>query len=203
MRIRILLTSAVCAATLWACASDRHADITDELVERTATVAPDATVAEPEVTDDAIEHGKYMVQLLSCGACHTQGALFGIPDSEFLLAGSDVGIAYTTPLEVRFPAITFPPNLTPDDRTGLGRWSVEQISEAIRHGRGRYGSQLKTVMPWWGYAKLSDSDVNAIAQYLKSIPAVRHDVPDDVEEGEFSTEAFVYFGVYERDTTGD
>lgn len=199
MSTKLSVISAVCLLFLVACASGTEPDPTEGLVERSVIATPAATTAAPVVDNDVVDHGKYLVELLGCGSCHTQGALFGVPDSDFLLAGSDVGIAYSTPLEVRDPAVVFPPNLTPDRRTGLGRWNTEQISQAIRHGRGRYGAQLNTVMPWWGYARLSDSDVYAIASYLKSIPPIYHEVPLDVEEGEHTSESFVYFGVYERD----
>ena len=38
--------------------------------------------------------GRYLVSLLGCGSCHTDGALAGEPDADRLLAGSDTGIAY-------------------------------------------------------------------------------------------------------------
>lgn len=199
MRLHTQVAGAACLALLVSCAANEAPDPTAGLTEVTGMTSPDAAVADAVVDNERVEHGKYLVKLLGCGSCHTEGALFGAPEQSLLLAGSSIGIAYSTPLEVREPAITFPTNLTPDKRTGIGRLNVEQISEAIRHGRGRYGRQLNPVMPWWGYASLSESDANAIAQYLKSIPPISHQVPSDVEEGQRTNESFVYFGVYERD----
>ncbi len=53
-------------------------------------------------------------------------------------------------------------------------------------------------MPWRGYAKISDDDVTAIVGYLRTIDAVRHKVPDEVEPGQRASHPFVYFGVYRR-----
>ena len=51
--------------------------------------------------------GKYLVELLGCGSCHTDGALVGLPDGSRRLAGSHIGIAYLrslTPVVHQVPA---------------------------------------------------------------------------------------------------
>jgi mono/diheme cytochrome c family protein len=143
-----------------------------------------------------VEHGKYLVELLSCGACHTDGALEGVPNAEIALAGSRIGIAYTSPLGDEEPGIIYPPNITPDEETGIGRWSDQQIERAIRSGVGRHTSRRIVVMPWQGYTKMTQEDIIAIVSYLRSIEPIHHQVPDDVEPGEKATMPFVYFGVY-------
>jgi hypothetical protein len=45
-----------------------------------------------------IVHGRYLVELIGCGACHTDPAIVREPNAGRLLAGSTVGIAYTSPL---------------------------------------------------------------------------------------------------------
>ena len=86
---------------------------------------------------------------------------------------------------------------TPDIETGIGAWSDQQIGDAIRAGIGRHGNRRISVMPWQGYARISDSDIEAIVAYLRSIEPVKHAVPDEVMPGEEATSPFVYFGVYE------
>jgi mono/diheme cytochrome c family protein len=143
-----------------------------------------------------------MVELLGCGVCHTDGALVGAPDTDRLLAGSRTGIAYTSPLEYRDPGVVFPPNITPDEETGIGRRSDEQILLAIRAGLSTHVGRPIALMPWQGYAALSDDDANAIVAYLRSIKPIRHRVPAEVHPGSKGTEPFVYFGVYaERDNS--
>jgi mono/diheme cytochrome c family protein len=200
-------THLVCTASVLvfiaACAANDSADPLEGLVERPpiqTAPAPDADARRSDVSDPAvIEQGRYMVQLLGCGSCHTQGSLFGVPETAMSLAGSDIGIAHSTPLQNRYPAVTFPPNLTPDNETGLGRWSIEKIAQAISYGSTQHGARLNTVMPWRGFSSISEDDVIAIASYLKSIPPVRHRIPADVGDGEFTSEAHVYFGIYERE----
>lgn len=143
-----------------------------------------------------VERGEYLVELLGCGSCHTDGALEGVPDFDRALAGSGIGIAFSNPMGNQRPGIVFPPNLTPDEKTGLGSWSDQQIADALRLGAGRHTGRRIVIMPWQGYNKMTDEDVAAIVAYLRSIKPVRHKVPDEVLPGQETDRPFVYFGVY-------
>jgi mono/diheme cytochrome c family protein len=185
---------------LIACASNVPYNPLDDYQELNATTILDAphvyTAAVALENREAVLRGRYLVELLGCGTCHTDGALIGNPNLERSLAGSGVGIAFTNPLENRNPGIVYPPNITPDHRTGIGRWGDQQIIDAIRAGEGRHGERRIMVMPWQGYAKISQSDIYAIVGYLRNIEPVNHRVPDDVAPGRKATSPFVHFGVY-------
>lgn len=167
----------------------------EELEPATQLEAPSATPAR-NYTAEQVAHGKYLVELMGCGSCHTHGAMIGEPDMHLRLAGSGIGIAYSNPLNTPNPGVTYPPNLTPDRKTGLGKWNDDEIVEAIRHGVSRYGKRLLTVMPWPSFIRLSEDDALAIAAYLRSLPPVEHQVPENVATGYRATEPYVYFGVY-------
>ncbi len=143
-----------------------------------------------------VERGKYLVELLACGSCHTDGALEGVPNFNRSLAGSGVGIAYSNPLGTERPGVVYPPNITPDKETGIGLWSDLEIERAVRIGLGRHADRRIAVMPWQGYTKMTDEDVTAIVSYLRSIDPVEYQVPDEVAPGQKATSPFVYFGVY-------
>ena len=143
-----------------------------------------------------VERGQYLVELLGCGGCHTDGALEGAPKMNRALAGSRTGIAYMNPFRNDRPGVVYPPNITPDVRTGIGGWSDAQIASAIRAGQGRHLSRRIAVMPWQGYAKMTSDDIDAIVAYLRSIKPVEHEVPGEVSPGTRASEPFVYFGTY-------
>lgn len=143
-----------------------------------------------------VERGEYLVELLACGSCHTDGALEGAPNMNRALAGSKIGIAYSNPMGDDRPGIVYPPNLTPDEETGLGSWNDLQIEHAIRTGIGQHAGRRLVAMPWQGYTQLTREDVTAVVAYLRSIPAINHKVPDEVKPGDQAREDFVYFGVY-------
>lgn len=202
LRLSARLAVAIPLLALAACAAGPDNDVLDDYTEVASTGILSAPDARPSRFDpasrDTVFRGKYLVELLGCAACHTDGALVGDPNPDLSLAGSRIGIAYSNPLGDARPGIVFPSNLTPDTETGIGSWTDAQIAAAIRTGQGRHGRRRIAVMPWQGYAKLSQEDAMAMVAYLRSIPAISHQVPSEVEPGTRSPSRFVYFGVYER-----
>ena len=180
---------------LGACANTYDPTEDYESVQPTTMMSAPAARRAAESTD-AATRGRYLVELLGCGTCHTDGALIGEPRMDRWLAGSDVGIAHSNPLEVDNPGVVFPPNLTPDNETGIGRWNDTEIASMIRSGVGRHGGVALPVMPWPAFARLGDADVTAIVAYLRSLPPVSHRVPNPVQPGTKTKELYVHFGVY-------
>jgi len=93
------------------------------------------------------------------------------PNLETPLAGSDIGF------EVPGMGFVYPPNLTPDEETGLGKWSDEEVIAAFTTGMRPDGRQLAPMMPWMSYAHINADDAAALVAYLRSLPPVTHKVP--------------------------
>jgi len=167
----------------------------EELSPTTVLPVPETPVSD-RYPVETLARGKYLVSLLRCGACHTEGALTGQPDAALRLAGSSTGIATSSPMDNQYPGVVYPPNLTPDPGTGLGEWSDQQVVNMIRTGTNRHGRRAISVMPSAAYAVVTEADALAIAAYLKSLPPVRHAVPANVPPGQKARAPFVYFGVY-------
>ncbi len=153
-----------------------------------------ALMSQAAQADDLTERGQYLTNILGCGGCHTEGALLGKPEGEWL-AGSKIGVAYT-PEEAGSPGIVFPSNLTSDKETGLGNWPTDEIVRFLKTGIDHYGKTANPVMPWPNYALLHDEDLEAVAQFLKTIPAVSKAIPESIAAGEPLSEPFVRIGVY-------
>ena len=184
------------ACIIVGCASTYNPlDDYEEVQPAPAQTAPAA--ADAAYPAERLEHGQYMVDLLGCANCHTDGALIGTPDPKRVLAGSSIGIAWSNPLANRNPGVVFPSNLTPDPETGIGGWGIQQIIIMLQSGIDNHGSQSMPVMPWQAYAKLSADDAEAIAMYLKSLPPVKHDVPQNVRAGQKTRAQYVHFGTYQ------
>ena len=75
-------------------------------------------------------------------------------------------------LEVTPMFIANAPNITQDKVTGIGSWTDAQIIAAIREGRRPDGSIIGPPMPIGLYRGLSDTDVNAIVAYLRTVKPV-------------------------------
>ncbi|WP_134494759.1 c-type cytochrome [Microvirga pakistanensis] len=124
------------------------------------------------------QRGEYLVTIMDCTGCHTPGTFLGKPDIQRPLAGSEVGF------QIPGLGIFYPPNLTPDPETGLGKWSEADIIKAVRTGIRPDGRQLVPIMPYHSYSKLTDADARALASYLKSLGPVRNQVPSPVGANE-------------------
>ena len=70
----------------------------------------------------------------------------------------------------------YPPNLTPAG--SVKDWTDGEIIRAIREGVDDTGRAL-IIMPADKFHGLSDADVQDIVAYLRSQPAVAHDLPDN------------------------
>jgi mono/diheme cytochrome c family protein len=130
-------------------------------------IATAGVVSTPE------ERGRYLVHAMQCPLCHTPiSAETGAYDTVYFLAGGMRVSAYPW-------GVWYSRNLTPDDATGLGRWSEAEIVEAITRGVSRDGRRLDPMaMPWPWFSRLRPSDAAAIAAYLRSLPPVANRVPD-------------------------
>jgi mono/diheme cytochrome c family protein len=141
--------------------------------------------------DDLVTHGKYIATIAGCVTCHTplkeeyqnpqslsleqiQTLAFNdleASDQAKLLAGGrlfDLGPAGTV----------FTRNITPDEETGIGAWTEDQIKLAIKTGISADGKMLFPVMPYHVYNGMADADVEAVIAYLQSVQAVNNPVPE-------------------------
>jgi mono/diheme cytochrome c family protein len=125
----------------------------------------------PAFAQEQVRTGEYLVTIMDCGGCHTPGALAGKPDMERPLAGSGIGF------QIPGLGIFYPPNLTPDPETGLGKWSEADLIKAVRTGIRPDGRQLAPIMPYHSYSRLTDADAQALAGYLKSMKPVQNKIP--------------------------
>lgn len=136
------------------------------LSEAPAAFTPAAeALAEPP--SDPVTRGEQLVKLTNCGGCHTPKNEDGSPKADMLLAGS--------PLREEFAS-----NLTPDEETGIGSWTEDEIAHFLLMGMYPDGSQVEGAMAQQierRFSKLTEGDAAAIAAYLKTIPAVVNAAP--------------------------
>ncbi len=132
-----------------------------------------ARIVTADVAVAPRERGRYLVNAMQCPLCHTPiSAETGAYDTAYFLAGGMRVSAYPW-------GVWYSRNLTPDDATGLGRWSEAEIVDAITRGVSRDGRRLDPMaMPWPWFSRLRASDAQAIAAYLKALPPVVNAVPD-------------------------
>lgn len=123
------------------------------------------------------EYGGYLANHVAlCGDCHTpRTGIRSTPDLDRRFAGQSEPPG-------SFPAN--PDNLTPDPETGIGRWSEEEFLRTLRTGVNPRGDTLHPFMPWREYRRMRDDDLRAIYRYLRTLPAISHDVPERDEQAD-------------------
>lgn len=114
-------------------------------------IAPIMPPPAAAFTKQAVEQGRILAGMGNCAACHTA-------DGGTAYAG---GRAMTTPFGTIYSS-----NLTPDTRTGIGRWSLAAFQRAMREGVGRDGQHLFPVFPYTHFAQINDADLSALYAYL-------------------------------------
>lgn len=128
-----------------------------------ARAADAATLARGKVLMDGI---------VACGNCHMAVGPQGEPLFDKPLSG---GFKFDDP---GFTA--YAPNITPDDATGIGRWTDAQLAKAIREGIRPDGRLVGPPMPIPFYRHISDADLAAIIAWLRAQSAVKHEVTPSV-----------------------
>lgn len=126
------------------------------------------------VTPEMVARGAYLARIGDCASCHTR-----VGGVEY--AG---GRAIETP----FGAV-FAPNLTPDDETGLGRWSADEFWRALHNGRSRDGRLLYPAFPYTDYTLVTREDSDAIFSYLRSLTPVAQVTPVHALRFPYSTQS--------------
>lgn len=111
--------------------------------------------------------GQYLaIALGHCSECHTPRGPLGGPMMNQFLAGTPQG-----------PGGTRVPNITPDERTGIGNWTHEDVETFLSTGRkpdGCYSTGLMMEVLGTSCMQLTEYDRYALVIYLQSLPPIHN-----------------------------
>jgi mono/diheme cytochrome c family protein len=138
-----------------------------------AGVAALAYAWEPEIaaieppgrgsSDQAtVERGERLAAIGNCATCHTRAGGKSY-------AG---GLSLTTPFGTIHST-----NITPDPATGIGRWSLEAFTRAMRRGVDRGGRHLYPAFPYDHFTLITDEDNRALYAFLMTREPVTERAP--------------------------
>ncbi|QHI96709.1 c-type cytochrome [Xylophilus rhododendri] len=111
-----------------------------------------------------VEKGRQLATAADCAACHTA------PKGGTPFAG---GYPILSPLGTIYAS-----NITPSKSAGIGDYSLEDFTRALREGVRKDGAHLYPAMPYPSYTQLSDEDTAALyAYFMHGVPAVDKAAP--------------------------
>ncbi|MBZ5855987.1 c-type cytochrome [Flavihumibacter profundi] len=165
--------------------------------------AKEVTNVTPKLSkEELVKKGEYLVNTIGCDDCHSP-KIMGPKGPEVDLEHRFAGFLQDHPTPpadsnaLKKGWALFGPELTvavgpwgtsyaaniTSDSTGIGNWTEAQFFKAIREGKykGLDNSRpLLPPMPWYNFAKLTDEDISAIFNYLKSTKPVKNVVPSPI-----------------------
>jgi mono/diheme cytochrome c family protein len=103
------------------------------------------------------KRGEYLAKAGGCVGCHTEEKKDAVP-----YAG---GRALKTPF-----GTFYGPNVTPDPKAGIGRWTEADFMRALREGVRPDGANLFPSFPYPSFTKITDADARDLWAYLRTLP---------------------------------
>ncbi|MFC4260283.1 cytochrome c [Marinobacter lacisalsi] len=127
--------------------------------------------ADDQFSQEQIDRGEVIAGLGNCQTCHTT-------DPEQPYAG---GLAMPTPFGTIYST-----NISPDPETGIGQWSQEAFTRAMREGVDRSGAHLFPAFPYTHFTKMSDEDVADLYAYVMTREPVQAEAPENTLQFPFN-----------------
>jgi mono/diheme cytochrome c family protein len=127
-----------------------------------ATVPASALVAR---TPD-LANGKTMFLVGGCSACH---AVPRQEDSNRLGGGLGLVSKFGT---------FYAPNISPDAKDGIGKWTEAQFVTAMTKGTSPEGEHLFPVFPYTSFQRMKSDDLRDLFAHIRTLPPVAGKVRD-------------------------
>jgi len=132
---------------------------------------PTGPITAPSPTD-RVAYGRYLVFGLECYGCHSADF------KTMNIAAPEKSAGYFgggNPLLDLRRQVVRSANLTPDEETGIGRWSEQDFRTALRMGFRPNKTAVR--YPMTNIPDLTDDEAGAIYAYLRTVPPIRNPFP--------------------------
>lgn len=132
---------------------------------------PTAAIVEPD-SNDLVAYGKYLVTgRYDCYPCHSKDFKTVKQDapetSEGYMGGGNALITMNG-------NIIYTANITPDEETGIGRWTEEDFANVMRNMKNKDGHNIRP--PMIPMNTLTDAEIRGMYKYIMSLPKIKNKV---------------------------
>jgi mono/diheme cytochrome c family protein len=125
-----------------------------------------------------LARGEYLVlHVTPCLDCHSKRDFtkFSGP----IMPGSEGMGGYLFDKKLAgLPGNIYAKNITPDEETGIGTWTDDELYRAITKGINKKGDTLFPIMPYANFSHMAKSDIMSIIAYIRTLKPIKNKVPD-------------------------
>lgn len=138
--------------------------------------------SEPKATDNGdsvknmVARGDYLFNhVAACVDCHSKRDFSKY--SGPVVPGSEGGGGFLFDEKLGLPGRIYARNITPDNETGIGTWTDEDILKAMTQGISKNGDTLFPIMPYPNFNHMAKSDLLSIIAYMKTLKPISNKIP--------------------------
>ena len=140
--------------------------------------APQVTGKEDSLKK-VLARGEYLsLHVAACIHCHSKRdySKFAGPT----MAGTEGGggTKFDHAILDAIPGTLYGKNITPDNETGIGTWTDEEIMRAITQGINKNGDTLFPIMPYANFNRMAKEDLLSIVAYIKTLKPIKNKIAD-------------------------
>jgi mono/diheme cytochrome c family protein len=131
-------------------------------------------------TDSAtarLERGAYLFNhVMGCVDCHSKRDFTKYSGPP--VPGTEGGGGFLFDEKLGLPGKIYGRNITPDNETGIGTWTDDDILKAITQGISKRGDTLFPIMPYVNFNHMAKEDLMSVIAYLRTLKPISNKIPD-------------------------
>ena len=138
--------------------------------------------SEPKAADGkdslktVLKRGEYLANnVAACMDCHSKRDLEKY--SGPVIPGTEGGGGMVFDQKFGLPGVLHGKNITPDNETGIGTWTDDELLRAITQGISKNGDTLFPLMPYPNFNRMAKEDLLSIIAYIRTLKPIRNKVP--------------------------
>ena len=133
--------------------------------------------AGSDTTAAMVERGRYLANnVAGCMDCHSKRDFTKY--SGPIVPGSEGGGGFLFDEKIGLPGKIYGRNITPDNETGIGTWTDDDIIKAVTMGISKRGDTLFPLMPYPHFNGMAKEDLMSIIAYLRTLKPISNKIPD-------------------------
>lgn len=129
--------------------------------------------------EKVLARGEYLTNnVAACLDCHSKRDFSKYSGPVVPGTEGGGGFEFTNKLLDAIPGKIYGKNITPDNETGIGTWTDDEILRAITQGISKNGDTLFPLMPYPNFNRMAKQDLLSIIAYIKTLKPIKNKIPE-------------------------